>query len=93
MEKNIKFLESEISVKNSTGRSKILTEQVKMQLDKPKTQLDESKRQLDKSKHNWTSRELNYIKKEIVGPLSTSIECRLGPAPLYLHLNVEWDHS
>ena len=43
MEKNIKFLESEISVKNSTGRSKILTEQVKMQLDKPKTQLDESK--------------------------------------------------
>ena len=26
-------------------------------------------------------------------PLSTSIECRLGPAPLSLHLNVEWDYS
>ena len=93
MEKNIKFLESEISVKNSNGRSKILTGQVKTPLDMPKTQLDESKTQLDNSKRNGTSRKLNYIKNRRVGPLSTSIECRLGPALLLLHLNVEWDYS
>ena len=93
MEKNIKFLESEISVKNSNGRSKILTGQVKTPLDMPKTQLDESKTQLDNSKRNGTSRKLNYIKNRRVGPLSTSIECRLGPALLLLHSNVEWDYS
>ena len=62
--KNIKFLESEISVKNSTGRSKILTGQVKTQLDKPKTQLDEWKTQLDKLKRNWTSRKLNWTSQK-----------------------------
>ena len=76
---------------NSTGRVKN-----SWKVKSPsKSQLDLTKAWLDKSKRNWTSRKFNYIKngRVVPPPLSTSIECRLGPAPLSLHLNVEWDYS